>query len=104
MCESVSHGLFSHADVQMRQHTDRKGWGDDVEFQVCVMLTATDDAVTFVTANLVSGQLFRPEAKFGSERESYKSLTDTFSSDSHALAYTQKTNDRSHLYRLRDFI
>lgn len=34
-----------------------------------IMLTGTDDAVMFVTANLVSGQLFRPEAKFGSKRE-----------------------------------
>lgn len=30
---TVSHGLFSHADVQMTQHTDRKGSGDDDVFQ-----------------------------------------------------------------------
>lgn len=71
-------------------------WGS----KLCVMLTVTDDAVMSVTANLVSGQLCRPAAKFGSEKESYKSLvTDTLSPCTHT--YTKKINsERSHLPHL----
>ncbi len=71
--------------------------------KLCVMLTGTDDTGMSVTANLVSGQLSRPAAKFGSERESHKSLTDTLSPSlpprTHTHIYT-KNSERSHLSHL----
>lgn len=62
----------------------------------CVMLTGTDDTVTLVTANLVSGHYCGPAAKFGSERGSYKSLADTLLLTlKHTLSV--KTNEGWHL-------
>lgn len=62
----------------------------------CVMLTGTDDTVTLVTANLVSGHYCGPAAKFGWERGSYKSLADTLLLTlKHTLSV--KTNEGWHL-------
>lgn len=62
--------------------------------RLCVMLTGTDDTGMSVTANLVLGQLCRPAAKFGPERESYKSVADTVPL---SQIQTQGASERSHL-------
>lgn len=64
-----------------------------LNIKLCRKLTGTDDTVISVTANLVSGQLCRPAAKFGSERESYTSPPDTLPltlTHTHSHTYTLK--------------